>query len=179
MNQMRTWCSHFFTIQINFGNTLLYSFCSLHVLILFCYSFKLSNLLSRDNLLGGAISTYGDFSGAANNYGFFAPSVASEVRARFTVQLKDGQILNDSIYFKNDEMNLRISTMYIFCSVEEARDPFSRSLGAYVLSRYRNPQKVTVNLEQISIPTMTEFRTGKRIAWELFYSSSFEMIPNQ
>jgi hypothetical protein len=123
------------------------------------------------------LAQYGDVSGCDANYAFFAPAVASQCRARTRLRDASGReweepLLDDpsSVY------GLRASS--IFDSFPMFREPLRRAIAASWASvqfgRHARATQVTVSVEIESLPTMAEWRGGKRRSWTSIYEGEFE-----
>ena len=127
---------------------------------------------------GRVVRAYGDFSGANNSYGFFAPSVASEVRARFVLVDPRGLRYGDSLKAGKPEVDLRVHTLLNFFPVNEAQDLFARSWAALMLGRHPGADTVVVLVDIYDLPTMRAWRDGARPSWSPFYRGTFARAAN-
>jgi hypothetical protein len=130
--------------------------------------------------VGTGLNYFARISGADGQYGFFAPGVDGQIRARFevygstgliqTLQLEDGQ---------NSEADLRIGDIIEQFDHESDGDPLkfqrelSASLSAAVLARIKDAKSVTISLEEFKQISMSDYREGLRPKWNLVYTASF------
>lgn len=129
--------------------------------------------ISDSRPAGRVLYAYCEITGANNNFGFFAPAVASQVRVRFTLCDKAGQCSLDSLATRSDEVNLKLHTMFSFFTVSEAQDLLARSWAAQMLARHPDAQSISVEAEMFQLPTMTEYSAGRRPEWPQFYRAVF------
>jgi hypothetical protein len=122
---------------------------------------------------GRAVYAYSEIAAVNNNFGFFAPAVASQVRVRFTLCDKGGHCSPDTLATGSDEVNLKLHTMYSFFMVSEAQDLLARSWAAQMLARHRDAETVMVEAEIFQLPTMIEYSAGRREEWMPFYHAVF------
>lgn len=131
-------------------------------------------------VLGKALDVYGAASGANSSYGFFAPDVGSQVRARFEITDRQGHHrftnINSGL---NHESDLRINGIISgVMSEEQDPDRFARSLSASLagtlFGRDTDAARVKVTLEEFAPVSMAQYRAGARPDWKSFYEISFE-----
>jgi hypothetical protein len=124
---------------------------------------------------GRALQTYGNLSGASRDYSFFAPNVASEVKAAFFVE---GAAGGPSKLVTFDSDNREIVFRYA-CILKagmqdpRVRDLFAQSWAALVLGSQPDAERVTVIVHRKDLPGMDEYRQGRRPAWKLIYAGEF------
>ena len=117
---------------------------------------------------------YIELSGANNNYGFFAPSVASQILAEFEIQDSSGKVIKDTLRVSNSaEVSLRVNTMLIFFRIKEGQDVLCRSWAAMKLSDYENANKVRIYIKELFIPSMISYSRGAKIYWRPIYQADF------
>lgn len=121
-----------------------------------------------------ALSTYGSLSGCFRDYSFFAPNVASGIKATFIVE--DPSRGHKLVTFDSGsrEMVFRYSGIIASGMLDvRARDLFAQSWAALVLGGEPSAQSVTVIVERMSLPSMTEYRHGERPEWQTIYAGEF------
>ncbi len=127
---------------------------------------------------GNLIQAYARLSGADYGFAFFAPGVASENRVSFEVKQPSGEVVRDDFQSGSDAVDLRIHSMLIRFQMRQFRDSMARSWAAAMFGRHPEARSVTVVVEQIDLPTMQDYRSGKRPAWGEIYRASFERRPH-
>jgi hypothetical protein len=113
-------------------------------------------------------------SGAETNFGFFAPAVASSNRPRFVITDGDGQpreVRPDDA--PNHEVRIRAASPRHLFLVPELRDPIAASWAGQVFGRHPQADAVTVRVEEYVLPTLEEYRDGKRPQWQPIYDATF------
>src|SRR5262245_53502258 len=122
------------------------------------------------------LGQYSNVSGADNTYSFFAPAVASQCRATLTVRDVDGQEREEALVKDTDSIfNWRAGA--ILDSFPVFPDKLRRGLSAcwagVIFGRDPAAEEVTMDVKIEDLPTMAEWRTGKRSAWAPVYKASF------
>lgn len=132
-----------------------------------------------EETLGKILSVYGWLSGSSGVYNFFAPGVGQGIRVEFDlIEPKDNKKLTVALEGKtNREAELRTANIIEFMMQtvddEVLRRILSASWAAKVLSRYPDKTAVTVRVETLDIPTMSEYRRGIRFDWAPLYEAKF------
>lgn len=125
--------------------------------------------------IGSLLGFYGNLSGADTSYGFFAPSVAPQLRATFTLTDAAGrQWTTTHDLGKTREANLRLSSTISLVTHDNLRDPILLSWAASMFGRYPTAQKVEVRIEVLELPRMDYYRAGWRPRWSPSYEATFE-----
>jgi len=154
------------------------AFSVVHLILVICGAFGLSFPLFPG--LKELVNYYGEMSGASCAYGFFAPGISSQVRAVFditdkkngttTVPIETGQIrevdlrVGDLIeQFFNDRVDNRLKYQRVL----------SASLAGAMFGSHPEAESVRIRLEQITPPSMEEYRQGKSTTWQKLYSAQF------
>ncbi|WP_437285768.1 hypothetical protein [Sorangium sp. So ce406] len=129
--------------------------------------------------LGRVIAYHSALSGADSGYNFFAPSVGALPWARFQVTDARGRVNADALESgANHEADLRVRSLVSLFLTEEdesLRRALAASLAGKVLARYPGAASVVVRLEICDLPSMEEYRDGKRPAWNLIYRA--KLVP--
>jgi hypothetical protein len=144
-----------------------------HLVLVVCGAFGGLGWLKQAR--GGQVLHVGTtLSGADTNFGFFAPAVASSNRPRFVIT--EGDALAREVRLDeapNHEVRVRsISPLHLFL-VSDLRDPLAASWAARVFDRQPQADAVTVRVEEHVLPTMKEYRDGKRPQWQPIYDATF------
>lgn len=119
--------------------------------------------------------TYQNVSGTFRDYTFFAPAVASDLRAGFFVEgEEEGRSTFVSVAARNREIGFRYNCIVASCMRDLAgRDLFARSWAALVLGSHPEARSTTVVVEAYDVPTMESYRQGQRPQWDLVYAGTF------
>jgi hypothetical protein len=126
-------------------------------------------------IITNSIGYYATLSGADNGYGFFAPGVAAELRATFTMTDAQGRTWTDTLESSTShEAELRVTgivCMYVF---ERLRGGLLHSWAATMFGRHPEAVEVRIDVEIYDPPTMEEFREGMRAEWEILDTAVFQ-----
>jgi hypothetical protein len=132
--------------------------------------------LTGDSPVVKLLGQYSNVSGADNNYSFFAPAVSSLCRC--TLTLRDGQEREwPGALFDDPATVFGWRAAGIFDGLPGFSDRFRRALAAswagLMFGRYPDAREVIVCVEIEALPTMAEWRAGKRPQWKSVYQGTF------
>jgi len=120
---------------------------------------------------------YATMSGAGTGYGFFAPVVGAEHRARFRLQDDQGRTWWDVFdETSSPEARLRLTGIVDLPFMSgragefpEWRQRLVKSWAAAMFNRHPRAVSLEVSVEFYDIPTIAEYRAGSRPSWEVAY----------
>jgi hypothetical protein len=120
---------------------------------------------------GGIVQhTYGALSGSDSSFGFFAPGVASQLRATFTMTDDEGRTWTDVLeHGNNREARLRLGTVVSNFAEESMRRDVAASCAATMFGRHPTARQVVVRVEVYELPPMDAYRDGARPEWVPVY----------
>lgn len=126
-------------------------------------------------ILKSTVLTYCNLSGTFRDYTFFAPGVASALKAAFLVEdTAGGEPTLVSFGAESREISFRYgSIMRSGMQDERGRDLFAQSWSALVLGNRPSAESVTVMVERMIVPSMEEYRRGQRPQWVPVYAGKF------
>ena len=130
--------------------------------------------------VGKAMEWYGRMSGADSQFGFFAPAVVAQFRSRCILQDERGDTWSDSLeQAKSPEVRLQlegiIERAFANGAAEESaqrRERLAKSWAAAMFNRHPRAVSLTIIVEAYDVPTMAEYRAGRRPKWEIIYEAS-------
>lgn len=124
--------------------------------------------------VGEALRLYKNLSGAFRDYTFFAPNVASDVRAGFLLEDARGGTSFVAFRARNREVAFKYNSIIaVSMRDERGRDLFARSWAAFMLGSQPAAATVTVAVESFVLPPMPEYRAGLRPEWRTLYVGTF------
>lgn len=124
------------------------------------------------------LTVYTELTGAGTDFSFFSPAVGSEIRVRFRRTDTEGAEEAIQLRTSNREVNARINTMLVSSMrVAELTQPLARSWAALILRSRSDAATVEVVAESYSVPSMSEYRAGRRPVWREIYQAEFEARP--
>jgi hypothetical protein len=129
--------------------------------------------LSGKYAAGRILAAYGDYSGANNAYGFFAPTVASEWRTTFTVCDREKHCVDVEPERPNAEGEVLLTTIDALYAEPEVRDLLAASRAAAAFGRYPTAQAIVVKGGVFDVPPMAAYRAGRRAQWRDVYGYAF------
>ncbi len=132
----------------------------------------------EDNAPGRALRAGRAMTGSDMSFGFFAPDVASELRARFILTDRAGRTWTDALDLgSNPEVRLRVGNVVALAYIPALRQAAAASLAAAMFGRHPEAVHVVVSIDIHEPPTMAEYRTGARPEWLPFYDAAFSRTP--
>lgn len=121
-------------------------------------------------------SYYSAITFSNRNFGFFAPQVTGDWNLSMTMTDVHGRQRPFSFATPNSEMRVKLySLLGHFTESDTAMDLFARSWALKAMNENRDVRRVDVVVTQNYIPTMKEWRDGKRIEPYLFYRTTFDV----
>lgn len=124
--------------------------------------------------VGEALRLYKNLSGAFRDYTFFAPAVASDVKAGFLLEDTEGHASFVAFRARNREVAFKYNSIVaVSMRDERGRDLFAQSWAALMLGSHPAATSVTVVVDSFVLPPMKEYRAGARPAWQTIYAGTF------
>jgi hypothetical protein len=122
------------------------------------------------------IAQYGALSGTDSSYGFFAPSVGTQLRATFVLTDAAGNTTTDILTTGvSAEADLRIGDMVaiFWMDDDDLKRGMAGSWAGRMLARHPEATRVVVHLDAYDLPSMDGYREGKRPEWDPYYEAEF------
>jgi hypothetical protein len=129
--------------------------------------------LSRSHPLRQALVTYLHLAGIETGYGYFAPNVPGGGKLVFEIHFRDGRVEYDSPRVNSAAARLRLAGLLDKMAAEEyepLREIMVRMLAASVWRAHPDVQSVRAVFGSTVLPTMAEFRAGRRASSEFLYA---------
>ena len=128
------------------------------------YSVSYLPLPANDTWAGRAFNWYGGMSGGSNRYGFFK-EVGSACKASFLMSDEEGNEWQDTLdHGISHEASLRYQgAMFIY---PDWGEQLSLQWAATMFGRHPTAYQADVYFESIDVPSMDEYRAGKRPEWK-------------
>jgi len=142
-----------------------------------------AHLISRvHGPVGRGLRFYDGLSGAGDSYSFFAPAVGPQLRARFTLETKEGELSEETLETgKSREVGFRLGnlagTVYIASERTDLRRAFLGALAASRFGAHPEANRVNVTIEEWVMPTMADYRLGTRPHWRSLHEATFVRTP--
>ena len=119
---------------------------------------------------------YSSFTYTNRNFGFFAPTVNEDYSlSAIAFKQNDSIGQNLSFYLPNSENKIRFTTMLWHFSEgnsDSQMDLYARSWGVYYMNKDSTVKRVLISVYKNFIPSMEEYRKGKRIEQNLYYQTT-------
>lgn len=164
------------------------------LILVFCgalaihFSFILIVLLHLDDVMShrsnwrgtfSAVNSYSMVTFANRNFGFFAPGVTPDWNVDCTTFDEQGTGRAFAFLAEGGEMKVKMYSMLgHFAENDDTMDLFARSWAAYVMNARPGTVRVTIDVTRNVLPSMQEYREGRRITREPFYKTTFERQPD-
>ncbi len=128
--------------------------------------------------VGRGLRFYDALSGAGDSYSFFAPTVGPQLRARFILSTPRGERSEEILETgKSREVGFRLGnvagTIYLVGNRTGLRRAFLGALAANRFGAHPEANLMQVNIEEWVMPTMAEYRLGKRPSWRPLHDATF------
>lgn len=108
------------------------------------------------------------------DYSFFSPNVASDLKVEVAVEDSSGYHVVNPFRISNTAVNTRFQCSVIgFQSIPAAQELIARSWAARVYEKYPTARSVSVKGSMYHLPTLREYREGKRPYYEKVFEISF------
>lgn len=118
---------------------------------------------------------YRCMTGLYRDYGYFAPAVASDVRAAALLARSDGLTTFVPFDAKGHETRLRINNLLGAALDQKGlRNTIVRSMAASLLGADRKVESAHVIFQRQVMPDMLSYRNGHRPAWRTVYVGRFD-----
>ncbi len=121
-----------------------------------------------------AMTATGHFTGSNNIFSFFAPDLADQPFVVYDVKDSTGKNYVIDLSGKSPDFLNRVTNIYGYFTVPEARMLMSASLAQFVMNQCPSAEKVRVAMVVQRIPTMKEFRDGERKQWQFWFHRDFQ-----
>jgi hypothetical protein len=135
----------------------------------------------RSAWLRRAKGYYQIVTGAGGGFGFFSPNIGNQFRIRFEVSPAAPKPL-ELTSLVNHEVALRVINMNRFFvhhyEDEKAKRAIAASLTAHVFRAFPQAESVSFVASYYRLPTMTDYRDGKRPSSEEVYRARF-VLPER
>ncbi|MEO8765523.1 MAG: hypothetical protein ABI416_14590 [Ginsengibacter sp.] len=153
---------------------LYFSLATLHLVLIGLFASHLGEWGRAEHPVMKAVSCLGDYTGSNNIFSFFAPGLSDQPYVVYATKDATGKERVLDLKGNSPDFTNRINNIYGYLTLEEGRSVFSASLAQFVLQRYPSADKIRVAMVVQKIPTMDEFRDGKRSQWHFWFHRDFE-----
>jgi hypothetical protein len=127
------------------------------------------------NLISALDNYYSAVTFTNRNFGFFAPEVTSDWNVQLFLTDRLGHKRTYSFNLENREMKVKMYSMLgHFGDSEDTMDLFARSWALKAINENPGVTQVDIEVKQNYIPSMAEYRQGKRITANLLYRTTFD-----
>lgn len=105
--------------------------------------------------------------GAGQKYGFFAPSVSSNIRVEIESNEISEKHIIDTPKYKIAEVQIRIGNIFenFMNRVIQDKEAYATSWAKYMSTINPDTDRVLIRVDAQSIPSMKDYRRGLKPAW--------------
>jgi len=121
-----------------------------------------------------AVSIAGNYTGSNNIFSFFAPGLSNQPYVVYTLKDPNGKENIIDFTGRSADFANRINDIYGYLTIEESRPVLSICLAHAVMKQYPDAKKIRVSMVVQFIPSMQEYRQGKRSTWHFWFNSDYE-----
>ena len=151
---------------------------SLHFLMILAVALHLDESMAEKPFWQPVLSIvnrYSTVTFANRNFGFFAPSVTPDWNVKMIVVTGSGHRRKYDFRLPSREMEVKMYSMLgHFGESDDTMDLFARSWAVYAMNDDPNIVRVEIEVTRNSIPSMSEYRNGKRTEPEPYYKTTFD-----
>jgi len=166
-------------VKGSFKRTLAAFAIALHFFFIISVASHLHNWMAKRTglrVIAGLEDYYSAITFNNRNFGFFAPDVTADWNVRVTMVDGAGNTRPYAFQVPNREMNVRMYSMIgHFSESETTNDLFARSWALKAMNENPDIVEVRVEVTQNIIPTMQEYRRGRRIEPKFLYRTTFNL----
>ncbi len=153
-------------------HALLTALAAIHLILVSCGAASWRPL-TGNHVPGKVLRFTQSVTGSDSGYGFFAPDVGCDLRARFTLIDDEGRRWNQDLDLGNTlEERVRIANVLNLAYEEDLRRDLAGSLAGTLLARNPTAQRVVVRIEIYDPPTMADYSAGEPLEWESLYTAT-------
>lgn len=114
------------------------------------------------------VALYGSFSGVHTHFDFFAPTVSTQARVRFSAVAADGTSRELALGTPSAEANNRIAMMLTYYAYADVRQQMLQEVARYMLRMSPQAVSVEARVELLDIPSLeASSRPGATPRWVL------------
>lgn len=141
-------------------------------------SIALRRELPASNPVREAFATYTNAAGIEAGYGYFAPNVPGSYKLVFELHYADGRVEYELPSVSSAAAGLRIGGLLDYIGrtrSDELREVLVKVLAKSVWRQHPEAKTIRAILGSMSLPSVCEFKHGKRESYEFLYAYDFSL----
>lgn len=141
-------------------------------------SIALGRELPASNPVREAFATYAHAAGIEAGYGYFAPNVPGSYKLVFELHYPDGRVEYELPSVSSAAAGLRIGGLLDYIGrtrSDELREVLVKMLAKSVWRQHPEANTIRAIFGSMSLPSVREFRHGKRESYEFLYAYDFSL----
>jgi hypothetical protein len=142
------------------------------------FSIELGQKLPASGPVREALNTYVNVAGIETGYGYFAPNVPGGYRLVFELHYPDGRVEYELPSVRRAAAGLRVAGLLDNIGrmrYDALRETLVKTLAQSVWRQHADIQSVRAILGSIRLPSVREFKEGKRESYEFLYAYDFSL----
>jgi hypothetical protein len=142
------------------------------------FSIALGQKLGGSNPVRETLNTYVNAAGIETGYGYFAPNVPGGYRLVFELHYPDGRVEYELPSVRSKAAGLRVAGLLetIGRTPSDAmREILVKTLAQSVWHAHPDVESVRAILGSVILPSVPEFKHGKRQSYEFLYAYDFSL----
>jgi|SRR5215471_5225726 len=151
----------------------------MHLFFIASVASHLHNWMAKQpglRIVAGLEDYYSAITFTNRNFGFFAPDVTADWNVQLTMVDRAGNTRPYLFDLPNREMKVRVYSMTgHFAESDTMNDLFARSWALKAINENPDVVEVRVEVTQNYIPSMREYRQGRRIEPKFLYRTTFNL----
>jgi len=151
-----------------------YCLAALHLVMIILYTTHFAVWGPMESKTFRAVSIAGNYTGSNNIFSFFAPGLSNQPYVIYTLQDTGGHEKIIDFTGRSPDFTNRVNDVYGYLTIDESRPVLSICLAQAVMKQYTNAKKIRVSMVVQYIPSMREYRQGKRSKWRFWFSNDYE-----
>jgi hypothetical protein len=132
--------------------------------------------LAPDSPPHGALAVYLNMTGTESGYSYFAPNVPDNYKLVFQLQYRDGRTEDELPEVSGRATGLRLATLLdeiAETEYEPLRAMLVKMLAYAVWQRHQDAIRIHAVFGYVELPTMAEFRAGKKESYNFWFGYNF------
>jgi len=141
----------------------------------------LGELGSTANPVAQAIAAYTYCAGIETGYGFFAPRPSTVRKLVFEIEYSDGRVQYELPHVGDAATGLRLSLLFdslVRIPYPDLRKTMLKMMAFSVWREHRDATTIRAVFGLVQLPTITEFKRGKKESYSVLYAYDFTFAPS-
>jgi len=141
-------------------------------------SVSLAHHLTESNPVRETLATYLHIAGIETGYSYFAPNVPGSYKLVFELHYPDGRVEYELPSVNSEAAGLRIAALLDNIGrtrYDTLREILVKTLAEAIWREHPDVKAVRAILGSVSLPTVRDFKAGRRESYEFLYAYDFSL----